>query len=247
MRNLPVNRPKGLSRQGLRVWALLIIAIGAAGQSIVRNNLLAKSPDDLTLMTIAVVMQIIMPCAIPLFTFLLVDGYQRTTSLKNYILRVAGVAVLSEIPYNLAMSGKWIDLSSRNPVFGMLVGMVMMFIFSYYCGKSMKTFLIRALVVIMAIFWMFMLTVNDGVSIVCMVSVLWFLRKNRNWQVYGGAIAMILCGSLQGVAILYLLSPIVFLVVHFYNDEIGEENKWINYLAYPVILLAIGLVGKYAI
>lgn len=249
MNNLPANRPRGLSRQSLRVWSLFFVLVGAVGYGVIQNNLLIKSPDDMALMTIGVVMQVILPCAIPLFTFLLVDGYQRTSSRKNYTIRVAGVALLSEIPFNLAMSGKWFDLTSRNPVIGMVVGMVMLYIFDYYSGKTMKTFLIRTLVVIMAILWMNMLVVNNGVVIVCMISVLWFLRKNRNWQVYGGAIVIVVCAAFQGLdkALYYLLAPIAFMAIHFYNEELGEENKWVNYLAYPVLLLVVGLVGKYLI
>jgi hypothetical protein len=46
---------------------------------------------------------------------------------------------------------------------------------------------------------------------------------------------------------MYWLAPVVFLAVNFYNDEQGDENRWFNYLSYPVILLAVGLIAKYAL
>jgi hypothetical protein len=46
----------------------------------------------------------------------------------------------------------------------------------------------------------------------------------------------------------YLASaPVAFIMIHFYNGEPGEGNRYINYLAYPVILLATGLLAKFAI
>jgi hypothetical protein len=69
------------------------------------------------------------------------------------------------------------------------------------------------------------------------------LRGKRSLQVLGGCVVMFLCTAFS---IFYLAAPITFLVVHFYNDEPGDGNKVINYLAYPVLLLVIGLVGVYA-
>jgi hypothetical protein len=37
-----------------------------------------------------------------------------------------------------------------------------------------------------------------------------------------------------------------FLAIHFYNGEKGNTGRLVNYLFYPVTLLAIGLVAKFA-
>ena len=42
-----------------------------------------------------------------------------------------------------------------------------------------------------------------------------------------------------------MAAPMGFLAIHFYNGEKGEENRLVNYLAYPVILLAVGLAGAF--
>jgi hypothetical protein len=183
-------------------------------------------------------------CAIPVFTFLLVDGFCRTSNALKYLLRVAGTAVLSELPFNLVMYGKWLHFGSRNPVFGMAVGLVMLYIFRYYAGSSIKNILIKALAIGLAITWADMLRISDGMGIVVMVAVLWGLRGKRSMQIFGGCAAMFLCSIFSPF---YLLAPMVFLTVFFYNDEIGDDNKIINYLAYPAVLLAIGLLANYAI
>ena len=245
-----------MSRQGLRLWGLLFIVLGTVGQSILQNALLGVgsiSQDKLLLLlddsnhiamaAVAVVLQFVLACAVPIFSFLLVEGFLHTSSFKNYILRVAGVAVLSELPFNLAMSGKLLDLNSRNPVFGMVLALVVLYLFRYYAGKSVKNVLIKVLMVVIAIVWVDMLRIHDGAAVVVMAAVLYALRSKRSWQVLGGCMAMFLCTVFS---IFYIAAPITFLTVHFYNDEPGEGNKVMNYLAYPGLLLIIGLVGKFA-
>lgn len=255
MNNLSMNRSRGVTRQGLRIWGLLFIVLGTAGQCILQNAMLGvnsaspeellvlmENPDNMAKATVAIVLQFVLACAIPIFSFLLVEGVQHTSSMKNYFLRVAGVALLSEIPFNLAMSGKWLDLDSRNPVFGMVLALVMLYIYRHYAGVSVKNVLIKILVLVVAIFWVEMLRIHEGAAVAVMVAVLWSLRNKRAWQVLAGCAAMFVCTVFS---LFYLVAPLMFMMVHFYNGEPGECNKLVNYLAYPVLLLVIGLVGMY--
>ena len=45
----------------------------------------------------------------------------------------------------------------------------------------------------------------------------------------------------------YMLSPMVFILVHCYNGEPGEENAWLKHLAYPVMLLTFGVLSVYVL
>ena len=55
-----------------------------------------------------------------------------------------------------------------------------------------------------------------------------------------GAAASILCCLFS---MFFLAAPMGFLAIHFYNGEKGADNRWVNYLAYPVLLLMIGMAG----
>ena len=56
----------------------------------------------------------------------------------------------------------------------------------------------------------------------------------------GGAVAALVCSVFS---LFYMASPMGFLAVHFYNGEKGPDNRTVNYLAYPVLLLAVWAVG----
>lgn len=252
------RKSKGISSQSLRTWGLLMLLAGIIGQSVIQNHVLnmpslsgeqllksMEDPQVMTFATIALVIRLISVCAIPIYAFLLVEGFQRTSSLKNYFLRVAGVALLTELPYNLAMGGKWIDMSSRNPVFGLVLGMLVLYFFRYSTGKKVMDGLIKVVIFVMAIVWSnFILKITDGSAIIIVVTALYALRKKRGWQVYGGCIVMVLCTAFSP---LYAAAPITFLVIHFYNEEPGEGNRLTNYLAYPALLLFVGVMTNYII
>lgn len=257
MSNNLAYKPKGLSMQGLRVFGLLFVVLGMLGQSILQNGILRvntsdgsallqtlENPDNFTLAAIALVLQFVLACAVPIFAFMLVEGFRKTSNFKNYLIRVAILAVASEMPFNLATAG-WVPSAwnSRNPVFALVLGLVMLFIFRYYSGKSFKNIMIRLLVVALGIVWVEMLRIQDGAAIVVMVAALWTMRKKRSLQVLGGCVVMFVCTIFS---LFYMVAPLTFLVVFFYNGEKGEGNRIVNYVAYPVLLLAIGLVGIFA-
>ena len=267
--------PKGLPRQMIWLWGLLFIVAGAIGQGIIYNKVLGLQgvedmesmvsmlgTDERTTMMALVwlLLQMAFACAIPIYCFLMVDGFRRTKNFRNYALRVAGMALLTEIPYNLCMYGKWFDLSSRNPMIAMALGLIMLFIFYYYGTKqfpNMKPWLnkvaniaICLVVFIMAFVWTYMLKIEHGMPIVLMFGVLWVLRKNRSYQILGGSAAMCVWAAISAGGSplsVYWLAPVAFLVVFFYNDEQEDDtNKIIKYLAMPVILLVVGLIAQYA-
>jgi len=126
---------KGLNTTGLRTWGMVILVLAAAGKALLQNRLLQmlgtvdllavlEAEGGMMIATIALILQAIEGCAIPIFCMLLVEGAIHTSDINKYLARVAGLAVLTEIPFNFAMSGKLFDLSDRNPVFGMLLALV---------------------------------------------------------------------------------------------------------------------------
>lgn len=247
----------GISAQTIRFVGLIALLVGVIGQCIIQNRLLGVNTstgkelyaaladsENMKLATAGIVASLIQTCAVPVFSFLLVEGLKHTKSLKKYFARVAGLAVLSELPYNLAFSGKLIDFNSRNPVVGLALAMVMVYLLRQYGGNNLKGLLITAMVMIVGIFWVEMLRIADGAPVIVMVCTLWLSRKKLGLQVFFGCVVMFLCMVFSP---LYFAAPMVFLMIHFYNGEPGESNRWINYLAYPAMLLCAWVFATFGI
>lgn len=244
----------GLNCRGLRIWGLLFVAVGIIGRGLLQNRILGmgtvttqqlltileNSGDAMTVATISLVLQLLETCAVPIFAWLLVTGAQHTSDMTKYLLRLAGLAVLSEIPYDLAMSGSVFNLSAQNPVFGLALALVMLLFFRNYEGKSVKAVLIKLLITAAAAVWALMLKVDNGVCMILIVAALWVTRSKAMMQNLFGAAAAMVCSA---VNVFYMASPMVFLAIHFCNGEKGESNRLVNYLAYPVMLLIVGIAA----
>ena len=185
----------------------------------VSQQLLEAMQSSETMMlyaTLGLVLQAVETCALPIFAFLLVEGVQKTSNFWNYFFRVLGVAALSEIPYNLAMSGKLFNFSSRNPAFGLVLAMIAIYFYGRYTEKSVKNTLVKLVVTLAAILWGSMLSIEYGGCMVLVAAVLWAFRTKPMMRNIAGATATIL-GSLY--SLFMMAAPMGFLAIHFYNGE----------------------------
>lgn len=258
MENQNSVRPSGLTTRGLRIWGMLFIVLGIIGRSIIQKEflgvglisgqelleLMGSADNAMIYATIALVLEAVQACAIPIFAFLLLEGFQHTSSVAKYALKMAVAAVISEIPYNFAMSGKAIDLDSRNPVFGLLIGLIILYLYNYFCDKTLNHRIIKIVVLVAALAWSSMLSIQSAPCLIIILSVIWAFRKRPLYRNLAGTTAAVVCSLISPFN---LAASMGFLVVHFYNGGKGKEKWQINYLAYPVLLLVIGLVAKFAI
>ena len=256
----PHAREKGgVGRSGLRLWAYVCLILGTAGLAVVQNGLmklptitdgnglLAALNADSSMMvyaSVALVLQAIGCCAAPLFAFLLAEGVEKTKHFGKYFLRVLAVAVACELPYNLAASGKWLDTASRNPAFGLVLALAMIWFMKQYGKKQLGHIAVRIFVAVAAVIWALMLGISEGAPLVVMTLVLWLLRKKKLVYMVFGCLAALACSLFSPF---YLLSPMVFILLHFYNGEKGEENVALKYGAYPAVLLILGLIATYVL
>ena len=256
MERIQERRNKGITTTGLRVWGLMFLALGAVSVGVIQNRILGMNngngdllallesrPELMTYATVAVVLQAMETCAVPIFAFLLAEGAENTSDIRKYLIRILTLALVSEIPYNLLMSGKLLDFSSRNPVFGTALALIAIWLCTRYQEKKFKNFLIRMLVVFCGMLWCGMLRISFGGTMVLISYVLWAYRyKPSSYRLLAGSAAAILCSISH---MLFIAAPMGFLSILFYNDEEGDSERKINYAAYPAILLITLIAGYF--
>lgn len=242
----------GITRRALRLCGVILCVLGALGKGVLQNRVLgvnAGTAADLlqvlnmeggmSAAAVALILEAVSSFAVPIFAVLITDGFLQTRSLKHYFLRVLGVAVVSEIPYHLALTASlWGD--TRNPVFSLVLALAMLFLFRTYCGLSAKNILIKALVFCAAILWSLMLRVEQGVPMLLIVTTLWALW-NRPALRYLLAAAVAICCCVGNP--LFMFSPFGFLIAGLYKGEEGFSLRPVRYGLYPFLLLMVALLG----
>jgi len=239
--------------RGIRICGMLFLMAGAVGAmlqtsvlgagNLTNNQLMLALEQDSSLMgkvTLSLMLQALGSCALPIFARLLVEGGVHTSNFGKYFLRVLGLAVLCQLPYNLLMGGSLLAFTRLNPVFALVMSMIMLYFFRRYSDKKAANTLIKLIAVLGVFMWTGFLGIEHGQCCALLVAEIWALREKPNLQTFAGILLVFCC---MIFSVFYLLAPVGFLVLHFYEGELGDENRIVNYLAYPVILLACGLAG----
>ena len=129
-----------ITADGLKMFACITMLIQTVGIAIIEKGLIhldqytqeslnqAMSQDSrlMTLAGVGSIMQLIGGMAIPVFAFLLVEGFRNTSDYKKYLIMMAVTALVSEIPYDLAICGKVWDFSSQNAMITMCICLIML-------------------------------------------------------------------------------------------------------------------------
>lgn len=176
----------------------------------------------------AAVFQLLGGLAIPVFAFLLVEGYQHTKNYKAYLLRLLIFAVISEIPYDFAMSGMLFDWSRQNMLFSLAVCLVMVYGLKLFEASRV----VQALIVIAAVFWSGLMKTEFGLCLVLLTAAYYLLRKRPTAKMWISGI----------ISLMYVTGPISNFVLKRYNGQLGNWNKYLFYVLYPLHLLLLGVI-----
>ena len=254
MERITDTRPRGLNRNALRTWALLLAVSGLVGRGLIQNHmlgvataageeLLALMEGNMPLVTVSLVFQLTETMAVPLFALLLAEGVEHTSDLKQYAIRVTGCALLTEIPYDLLIHGR-VAMISQNPVFGMVLALVVLHFFRAYEAKGLKNFFVKLLVVVMGVLWARMLRIDMGA---CLILMVWPMYALRHKTMYRNVVAACMAMVCAAFSLFFVAAPFGCLFLHFYNGEKGEAEpgKVLTYGAYPAAALLLALTGMF--
>lgn len=200
------------------------------------SNLLAENPDVMFLSGWASVFQLIGGLAVPVFAFLLVEGFQHTRSFRTYLITMLIFAVVSEVPYDLAMNNVLLDWSSQNLLVTLSICLVMLYGLRLFDqGKGILRWVIQILIVLAAIFWCSLVRGAFGLCMVLLVAGYYLLREHKGGRLLYGIV----------VSLMYVTGPLSIYALYSYNGDRGwNKNKYIFYALYPITLLACGLIAR---
>lgn len=187
-----------------------------------------------------------------LFAFMASEGFQHTRNRKNYLLRLLAFAVISEIPFDLALNGKFFTMEGQNVYWTLFFGVSALCLLEKMRGRPLLQFAGVALCCIAA----FLLDTDYMFMGVCLIVVFYICRKSFWYQfvagtvtIYGGMVLIyavnyrgsgVSWGTCLQAATGELYGLLAFCFIYFYNGKKGKLlPKAFYYWFYPLHLLLL--------
>ena len=203
--------------------------------------------------TVYSVMRMLARVAFPLFAFYIAVGAQYTSNILKYMRRLAIFALISEIPFDLAFNGSFLEFTYQNVFFTLLLGL-----FCIFCYQKLQGVLygLPALPITIAVMWVaeIILKTDYGAMGVLAIVCFYFARKAPKvaqifllpaicllltvYPIFSGLLpSRVLFNRAELFAV--AAAPLMLL----YNGEKGIHiNRWFFYVFYPAHLLLLALV-----
>ena len=186
-----------------------------------------------------------------LFAYLLVEGFTYTRNRKKYLLRLGVLALLSEIPFDLAFQRKLYAPESQNVYLTLVLGLLVMMLLERYQNKG-----VQALAILLGCVAAWVLQTDYMFMGILLIVSFYYNKGNLFRQIVwsalimgGGMIAVYLVryGIAEDTVMLYvhsglreLYGMVAFLFIACYHGERGNRiPKAVAYGFYPVHLLVL--------
>lgn len=170
--------------------------------------------------------------AFPIFAYTLVEGFVYTHDLKKYIMRMGMLAFISEIPFDLATTGKILEFGHQNVFFTLTIGLIMLYFFIKPSNKVEK----YGMVILLFLISELLHTDYSSMGLLMILCFYLYREKPQARMMSVFAVNMILMGGLQ----MYGAAAIVPISMH--NREQGPRAKGFFYAFYPAHLLVLFLI-----
>lgn len=199
------------------------------------NELLGGDAEAMLWAGIASMAEIISMIAISVYAYLLVQGVEHTSSMGKYALSVLVFALVSEVPYDLAIFGQVWNWRSQNTLWGVFIALITLWLMKYVEGRGTMTYVLSAVAAVGGCLWAILINCQFGWGFVLIASVLFLLRQRRTIGLIAGV----------GVSLVYMTASMGFILISLCNGErtTGESKlgKYAYYVYYPLILALMAL------
>jgi hypothetical protein len=103
------------------------------------------------LASLAPAMRLVGRLAMPLFCFLIAEGYFHTRSPRRYLMRLSLFALLSEVPYDLLFARTPLEFSSQNVFFTLALSLAAIWLYDRFEARGLSAASLLSLLVCAAL------------------------------------------------------------------------------------------------
>ena len=233
---MEIKKPS-LSGSTLKMIALLTMLIDHVGAVVVQRTMSMPGFDHDFWNSLYGPLRSIGRLAFPIFCFLLVEGFIHTSNSKKYVSRMLIFAIISEIPFNLAVTGDLFNTEYQNVFWELALGIVALMCLKKIEEKNFNYIMqviLRLVVIGGFTFGAELLKLDYGMYGIISIVALYVFRQNKLPQLLVGAVSF--CWE--------RVAPLAFLIIAFYNGKRGRRIKYAFYVFYPAHLLILYIIAR---
>ena len=198
--------------------------------------------------------------AFPVFAFFIAEGFARTRSFRNYLLRMAAFAAAAEIPFNLVTGGSLWDPAHQNVLLTFCIALLCLRWLEHLRGKHEGSALwaLDILLVCCAGFLAGNALLVDYYGFGVLTVIVFYLSRGQkrgwltsllclvyiNWIALGDPVCSLGLPEIPLQSLALLALPLLWL----YNGKPGRQSKTVRYACYafyPAHLLVLGLLARF--
>ena len=121
------KKPLEITGSTFKIIACITMFIDHVGAVIIERYLLTmKGQEDIVMQILDMVLRLIGRLGFPMFCFLLIEGFFYSRNRFRYAMRLLAFCIISEIPFNLAISGQLWSQNYQNVFFTLYIGFILM-------------------------------------------------------------------------------------------------------------------------
>lgn len=233
-----MEKSKGFTGSTLKIVAMVTMLIDHVA-AVLLTRMYLTGWLGAEFYSVIFVLRLIGRVAFPIYCFLLVEGFERTGNFKRYLLRMAAFALISEIPFDLSLTGKFFDIGHQNVMFTMMLGLLAMYGMKWVEEKKPfgeKKLPVQLVIgVVAAVIATLLNTDYSWGGVLCICAIYLFKASNTRKALLGNAF-LIMRSTLE-VAALFSVP-----LIGGYNGERGLKLKYFFYVFYPLHLLLLYII-----
>jgi len=192
--------------------------------------------------------------AMPIFAYLLAEGFRHTKARERFLMRLLAFAVISEIPYDIVMGNEITFLSNTNIFYTLFLGGMAICLYERLRKRrGWQTMAVLAATLPTAILAE-VLSADFGGMGVLFIFAMYAITPRTPRFIAMGAFAISQFVPLAAAYSMGIEIPIKYVLtrpfalaavplVALYNGERGTKAKWLFYAAYPAHLTALAVIA----
>lgn len=183
--------------------------------------------------------------AFPIFAFLIAEGAVHTKNKFLYAVRLLAFCAISEVPYDMAFNGTYLEFAGQNVFFTLFLGLISVYCLDFFRKKGLGV--LGLVTTVACSFGALFLSSDYGFTGVIVITLMYMFSTVKTGVRYLG---FALVGLMTSIVYVFPLSfgfipaqvyaALCFIPLSLYSGKRGRKmNKYFFYAFYPVHIVIL--------